>query len=174
MVWIFFDVMSPKRSGIMKSISPWHCRMGRTLWPVKACAKRHQVSDKTAQSLISEKLLKCIGGSELWKKCNHNNVKTASVPMGKSYEVVTSNWGPQHQLTDTGRSRRYTTTRPHPEKNKFNRGFLCCIFVQIQCWNTEMYPTWEKPPRIIRCGGIPFLVSCSIMALTRWKQADVP
>lgn len=55
--------------------------------------------------------------------------------MGNSCEVVASNWGPQHQPTVAGRSRRYTRTRPHPEeetrkqteRQKKDTKFINCI-----------------------------------------------
>lgn len=49
-------------------------------------------------------------------KNSKKNGRTETVPMGNSCEVEASSWGPQHQLTDTGRSRQCTRTGPHPEE----------------------------------------------------------
>lgn len=87
------------------------CLQNRYMFPtswLSQSAMKNYVNTSVSQNLQREKI-----------QLFHN--KTASVPMGKSCEEVASSWGPQHQLTDADRSRQYTMTRPHPEKNKFSR-----------------------------------------------------
>lgn len=50
------------------------------------------------------------------EKQHHFFTIKLSVPMGRTCEVVASNWAPQRQPADAGRSRRYTRTEPHPEE----------------------------------------------------------
>lgn len=42
----------------------------------------------------------------------------------------------------------------------------------VKSWKDESR-TWEKPPRMMRCGGIPCSASCSIMALTGRRDNKV-
>lgn len=147
-LWIGFFLPSCRQNGM----GSWcHFRRDTAGWG-GSCnhwmpVEKVQGSSKPAQSLINEKLWKYIEGSESWKKIKYSNstVKTACVPMGKTCEVGASSWGPQHQLTDAGRSRRYTTTRPHPEKSTINAK---------KCWAVHLF---KDNVVMLRCTELPNL-----------------
>lgn len=168
MDWIFFDVMSPKHNGIMKSISPWHCRMGRYLWPLNACRTGRPFS-----------------ANQKWKTIHiHQNLRTVgekNTTIAQQKCICTDGkvlWSGSQQLRATTPANLcwqvkavYKDKAPPWKEWIQKKEGLSFEVVQLQCYNAEIKgPTWEKPPRIIRWGGIPFLASCSIKAFTRGKQ----
>lgn len=65
---------------------------GEVLVATERLWKKAHVSHKTTQSLVDKKKrLKRIGSAKLWRKNNDSRVKSASLPMGKTCEVVASN-----------------------------------------------------------------------------------
>lgn len=101
---------------------------------------------------VSDKLAQLISNGKLFKYIRKSVNETARIPMGKSCEVVASNWEPQHQLTDADRSRQCTTTRPRPEEKKkkteldTKKGWVVSLFKH----NIRILRSTVQPERIHR------------------------
>lgn len=136
-------------------------------------AEQVDVSNKLSQPIRNGKLFKYIRISELLEKKNTTIAQQKCICTdGKVL------WSGSQQLRATTPANWcwqvkavYKDKAPPWKEWIQKREGLSFEDFQLQCYNAEIKGlTWEKPPRIIRWGGIPFLASCSIMAFTRCKQ----
>lgn len=149
--------MAPNCLGTMASMSPWHCKIGRFLLQPEACRTKIQIAQNETKTKVEERchfsrFLKCDGteGKLLWSGSQQLRATTPANgcwQVKAVYKDKAPPWG--------GNERTKLSNPSH----------------QLLGWKeTSTDHTCEKPPRMMRLEGIPFLASCSIMALTGERQ----
>lgn len=197
----FSAVRAPKRTGIMGSISPWHCRMAMSLFTplFAACSEEGSAQEREYTAGNGASALSASLGKP-------QRAPDGKIPPSRALPMDTRGGGsarylregfvqrePAAERHDAGQlvlasesrvQRQGTTLRGGSsirDPARIRSPSLPCIHPSpchpsplggpqpsARCTSAPL--TCEKPPRMMRFGGIPFFISCSIIALTGRRQ----